>query len=451
MRIASAVSTRSRSAQPGANSAAVAGSSAARRESISTAVTARACGSRARVSEPSPGPTSSTTSSGPTSAVRTMRRTVPPSTTKFWPSVLVGRTPVRSANRRTSAGVSSRAPPEVSEWVTESLCQYTRSGFVRARSGPGHRWRRRWVSARPAKGPTCRREHVGRAVGAAHRWRAWVCARAVASESPPPGARVHLMSPACARRHAATALREPHPLPQPTAWGARPSAAGLRRGAGGRVRRALGGKLAHSLHELRPIAAAHPLAMPDPERGPTPWECPVLGVVQPPGVPGLGCGRTPVGAPVLVPWPHRLSGVSRHPPRTTANPPPPRLRQWVAVSAASETACRRTALHRHLENPPPEARLHLTSPACARRQAGSLAARVAPHCRSPPPRNARPWVWPNPLAVPGLWVWPNPLGVPGLWVWPHLLGGRCGVHPSSGQGESRHPPSTTANPPPPRD
>ena len=110
---------------------------------------------------------------------------------------------------------------------------------------------------------------------------------------------------------------------------------------------------------------------------PTPSGCPDLGVVQPPG-----------GARPWV-WPHGLGGVSRHPPGTAADPPRPRLRQWVAVSAASETACRRTALHRSLESPPPEARLHLTSPACARRQAGSLAARVAPHCRSPPPRNTR--------------------------------------------------------------
>src|SRR5699024_7178046 len=76
----------------------------------------------------------------------------------------------------------------------------------------------------------------------------------------------------------------------------------------------------------------------------TPWGCLVLGVVQPPGgawswvwsnplgVPGLGCGPTA--------W-----GVSRHPPGTAADPPRARLRQWVAVSAASETACRRAAVH----------------------------------------------------------------------------------------------------------
>jgi len=35
--------------------------------------------------------------------------------------------------------------------------------------------------------------------------------------------------------------------------------AGLRAGTSSQVRRSLGGKLAHSLSELRPIAAAHPL------------------------------------------------------------------------------------------------------------------------------------------------------------------------------------------------
>src|SRR5690625_5690246 len=86
---------------------------------------------------------------------------------------------------------------------------------------------------------------------------------------------------------------------------------------------------------------------------------------------GLGCGPTPFGAPVLAPWPHRLGGVSRHPPRTPADPPRPRLRQWVAVSAASETACRRAAVHRCLGGPPPVARFRRASAACARRQAAT--------------------------------------------------------------------------------
>src|SRR5699024_2212704 len=43
------------------------------------------------------------------------------------------------------------------------------------------------------------------------------------------------------------------------------------------------------------------------------------------------------------------------------------------------------------------ASLRWAGAACARRQAGSLAARVAPHCRSPPPRDARVRVWSTPL------------------------------------------------------
>src|SRR5699024_12218954 len=101
---------------------------------------------------------------------------------------------------------------------------------------------------------------------------------------------------------AATAEVAPHRR-SPPPRDARPSAAGLRRaaaglrqgsgrapaglrqGSGGRVRRALGGKLAHSLRELRPTAASHPLGMPDPARGPTPSACPSLSVVQRPRAP----------------------------------------------------------------------------------------------------------------------------------------------------------------------
>jgi hypothetical protein len=68
-----------------ANRATVCGRRAARAGSISTACTCAGAGSRARVSDPSPGPTSSTTSSGPTAAVRTIRRTVLGSWTKFCP------------------------------------------------------------------------------------------------------------------------------------------------------------------------------------------------------------------------------------------------------------------------------------------------------------------------------------------------------------------------------
>ena len=69
-----------------------------------------ATSSRARVSEPSPGPTSSTTSSAVMPDSRTIRRTVLASMTKFCPRCLVGR---RSSRRRANArppgrGVSDR-------------------------------------------------------------------------------------------------------------------------------------------------------------------------------------------------------------------------------------------------------------------------------------------------------------------------------------------------------
>lgn len=47
----------------------------------------------ASVSDPNPGPTSSTRVSAVTAASRTMRRTVPGSMTKFWPNFLVGLMP----------------------------------------------------------------------------------------------------------------------------------------------------------------------------------------------------------------------------------------------------------------------------------------------------------------------------------------------------------------------
>src|SRR5699024_6544084 len=90
---------------------------------------------------------------------------------------------------------------------------------------------------------------------------------------------------------------------------------------------------------------------------PAVWGCSVLGVVDPPsGCPVLGVVHPPFGVPGPWVWPDRLGGrcgvfpssgpgVSRHPPGTVADPPRPRLRQWVAVSAASETACRRAAVH----------------------------------------------------------------------------------------------------------
>ncbi|CAO0825744.1 hypothetical protein SMICM17S_10069 [Streptomyces microflavus] len=72
-----------RSARSGIRAWTVAGRAPASTSSISTATTRSAASSSARVSEPSPGPTSTTVSSGRTSAVRTILRTVLASMTKF--------------------------------------------------------------------------------------------------------------------------------------------------------------------------------------------------------------------------------------------------------------------------------------------------------------------------------------------------------------------------------
>src|SRR5690625_1640533 len=165
-----------------------------------------------------------------------------------------------------------------------------------------------------------------------------------------------------------------------------------------------------------------PVGVPEPECGPTPSRRPALSVAQPPS-----------GCPVLVPWPARLGGVSRYPPGTVAGPPRQRLWQWVAVSAASETACRRAAVHRCLGGPPRVVRFHLVSPACARRQAATALREahplpqptpsgcpvlgvVQPPSGCPvlgvvgPPRGARSWVWSNPLGAPGPGCGPPPSG-----------------------------------------
>ena len=106
---ASAATTAMRSARSGARAAIVRGSSAASTGSISTPTTWPApASSRASVSEPRPGPTSSTTSCGSSAASAAIRRTVPGSTTKFWPSRLDGRTSSRPASSLISPGVSSR-------------------------------------------------------------------------------------------------------------------------------------------------------------------------------------------------------------------------------------------------------------------------------------------------------------------------------------------------------
>ncbi len=91
--IASAWTTFSFDACCGANRSTVAGSCAARFGSTSTTLRCATAGSSASVNDPSPGPTSTTVSSAPTPARRTILRTVFGSMTKFCPHVFVGRTP----------------------------------------------------------------------------------------------------------------------------------------------------------------------------------------------------------------------------------------------------------------------------------------------------------------------------------------------------------------------
>ena len=119
-------------------------------------------GSSPRVSEPSPGPTSRTTSSGRRSAVRTIRRIVLASCRKFCPSVLVGRSSSCWASSRIAAGPSS--PSDCSGGVLRlgpisrtggepqphwpapaAVVQHLRPGglLVRARRRSGCRSRRR--------------------------------------------------------------------------------------------------------------------------------------------------------------------------------------------------------------------------------------------------------------------------------------------------------------------
>ena len=106
---ASAARTVSRRARSGRRVATVRGNASASTGSTSTAVTCAAASSRPKVSEPSPGPISSTTSSGSSRAVRTIRRIVFGSCRKFCPSALVGRMPSSATSARTSAGPSSPA------------------------------------------------------------------------------------------------------------------------------------------------------------------------------------------------------------------------------------------------------------------------------------------------------------------------------------------------------
>ena len=117
-RIASAATTSQRPASSGAYAASVSGSAAASTGSTSIATTRRTSPSRPSVSDPSPGPTSTTVSSGLTPAARTIRRTVLASMTKFCPRCLVGWIPSRDASTRTSAGPRSVGPADVaSVWL----------------------------------------------------------------------------------------------------------------------------------------------------------------------------------------------------------------------------------------------------------------------------------------------------------------------------------------------
>ena len=110
--------------EAGARAATVRGSSAASAWSTSTAITLPAAASSGRVSEPKPGPTSSTTSSAPRPASAVIRRTVPASMTKFWPSRLAGLRPSRPTSCLTSAGPSSRG----SSSITVTLRGWPRAG-----------------------------------------------------------------------------------------------------------------------------------------------------------------------------------------------------------------------------------------------------------------------------------------------------------------------------------
>jgi hypothetical protein len=115
---------------PGCMTLTVCGSCSASRRSISTAMTDAPASSNPSVSDPSPGPTSSTVSPGCTPAICTMRRTVLPSCTKFWPSFLVGVTSRSSARSRISAGPSRRgvlSPPSAA-----CRCAFTPVPLARA-------------------------------------------------------------------------------------------------------------------------------------------------------------------------------------------------------------------------------------------------------------------------------------------------------------------------------
>src|SRR5439155_1888613 len=76
----------------------------ARRPSASTATTSAPASTRPRVSDPRPGPTSTTWSPATTPDKDTMRRTVLGSARKFWPRVWRGRSPWSRRRARIWAG-----------------------------------------------------------------------------------------------------------------------------------------------------------------------------------------------------------------------------------------------------------------------------------------------------------------------------------------------------------
>ena len=104
--VASMVTTWKRSAASLMRARTVSGSAAARGGSISTARTRAPTSRSARVREPRPGPTSTTSSPSSTPPAATILRTVPASCTKFWPSTFVGRIPSASEMALTSRGPS---------------------------------------------------------------------------------------------------------------------------------------------------------------------------------------------------------------------------------------------------------------------------------------------------------------------------------------------------------
>ncbi len=149
------LNTRSKeSALPGIRAATVSGRCCASTGSISTAVTCSATSSSASVSDPRPGPTSTTASAPVTPPARTIRRTVLPSMTKFCPRCLVGFTPNAAASSRMSAAPSRWLSGVGSVVLTRQ--GYGRDPFARiSTDGPG---RVPYVST-PRPGPCSARQY----------------------------------------------------------------------------------------------------------------------------------------------------------------------------------------------------------------------------------------------------------------------------------------------------